>query len=540
MKKTNAVAALTAAAVLGTAGVARAVPEVSDVILTQRAERAKLAAKPRRLIMNNDGGDVLDFPKGMAPTEQNFLGRRMMPMAGKQAGAISYCTVSAGFSFFSHNTKVGEVLTRQGEDYYGYPTNRVNITGDLISQGTDTLKVATGFAHANGMECFWSMRMNDTHDANHRPAKPHPLFPHLKEAHPEWLVGNCVKRTPFGRWSSVDYGRAEIRELAFRYIEEVCRNYDVDGIELDFFRHLCYFSSVANGGRAKPEEVNDMTALMRRVRAMTEKVGLERHRPFLILMRLPDSVEFCRDLGLDLKTWLEEGLLDILVTTGYFQLNPWDYSVALGHRYGVRVYPSLDEPRVLGETRFKRNSASGYRGRAAQVWAAQADGLYLFNLSGRSPLWNELGDPKKLAFMEKVYFVTDRDGYPSSWLANGVKYRNMPIITPGKPVTLKNEKDFITCIALAEDPEAVDKAGLELEIKLHLELPDLEDVRRISLVFNGDVLPNGTPHDGWLDWSLKPGQLRKGENRISVGLRSARAPQMLKDVVISVAYRPKL
>jgi len=41
-----------------------------------RAARAEMAAKPRRLIANNDGCDALYFPKEMEPTVQNFLERR--------------------------------------------------------------------------------------------------------------------------------------------------------------------------------------------------------------------------------------------------------------------------------------------------------------------------------------------------------------------------------------------------------------------------------------------------------------------------------
>ena len=163
----------------------------------------------------------------------------------------------------------------------------------------------------------------------------------------------AVKRTPFGRWSSVDYARPEIRDLAFRYLEEVCRNYDVDGVELDFFRHLCYFKSTARAARpATPS--GGMTDLMRRVREMTEEAGCRRGRPILVSMRVPDSVGFCRDMGFDLRGGSGEGLVDMLITTCYFRLNPWEYSVELGHKYGVRVYPCLSDSRVKGETRFRR------------------------------------------------------------------------------------------------------------------------------------------------------------------------------------------
>ena len=167
-------------------------------------------------------------------------------------------------------------------DTFGIRPDRRNIAKDLIDQGADCLQVMVDFARKNGKEIFWSMRMNDTHDAEYRPNKPYVLYPPLKLEHPEWLVGEPIKRTPYGRWSSVDYARPEIRDLAFRYIKEVCENYDVDGVELDYFRHLCYFKAVANGGAAGQAECDMMTDLIRRVAHMTEEVGLKRGRPILV------------------------------------------------------------------------------------------------------------------------------------------------------------------------------------------------------------------------------------------------------------------
>ncbi len=488
-----------------------------------RAARAKAAARPRRLIANNDGCDCLYFPRSLEPTVQNFLDLRTSTLAGSQVGAISYCTISSGFGQFTHNTKAGALMTRQGLDYGLRPDAR-NITVDLIRQGSDTLKAVTDFAHGHGMESFWSMRMNDTHDVEHRPEKPYFLFPQLKVDHPDWLVGDHVKRTPQGRWSSVDYARPEVRELAFRFIEEVCRNYDVDGVELDFFRHLCYFRSVANGGKASREDVTAMTDLMRRIRVMTEEVGLKRQRPILIAMRVPDSIGYSLEMGFDLDTWLKEGLMDILVTTDYFRLNPWSHSVELGHRYGVKVYPALTDPRVKGETRFKRAGVPAYRARAASAWASGADGLYLFNLydiDRKSPLWRELGDPAALAFTDKEYFLTDLDGKPTSWLANGNQYQTIPIVTPTAPVELGTKQVFKSRLMIADDFEAAARAGQNASAALHLEVPGIDDSQRLTVTLNGQPLPNGNLNGAWIDWPLSPGQLRKGENDIAIHLLAA-------------------
>jgi len=144
---------------------------------------------------------------------------------------------------------------------------------------------------------FWSFRMNDTHDASSEWYGPL-LFPPLKEEHPDWLVGSREQRPPNGRWTAVDYTKPEVRELAFRSVEEVCRNgYDVDGIELDFFRHLNYFKRVSWGEPAGEEELAMMTDLLRRIREVVDEVGWERRRPILVAVRVPDTIE----LGLHLQ-----------------------------------------------------------------------------------------------------------------------------------------------------------------------------------------------------------------------------------------------
>lgn len=41
---------------------------------------------------------------------------------------------------------------------------------------------------------------------------------------------------PRQSWSSLDFSYPEVREHVFSLIQEVAQNYDVDGVELDFFR----------------------------------------------------------------------------------------------------------------------------------------------------------------------------------------------------------------------------------------------------------------------------------------------------------------
>jgi len=490
-----------------------------------RQARHDLAHRQRRIIMNNDGCDVLYFPAGEKTSVKGLLAERTTPLAGTQVDAIAYCTISSGFSYFTHHTKAGTVLARSGPEF-GIGPNTRNIAQELIEQGTDCLQAVVDFGHQHKMEVFWSMRMNDTHDAAHHPDKPYFLFPPLKTEQPDWLVGEHVKRTPYGRWSSVDYARPEIRDLAFRYIEEVCRNYDVDGVELDFFRHLCYFKSTASGGAATDEERAAMTELMARVRKMTEDVGSQRGRPILVAVRVPDSVGFCRDLGFDLQRWLSDGLIDLLITTCYFRLNPWEYSVELGHKYEVPVYPCLSDSRVRGETRFHRASPASYRGRAMNAWAAGADGLHLFNFfDPKAPLWREIGDPETLATLDKLYFVSVRDGDPRSYLAGGRQYRTVPIFGPSQPRMITAGEPVKVDIAIGDDLAAVQRRGYRSSVKLHLETPALQKVEQLRVRLNGSELADGELQDGWVDYPVPPACVKRGVNEVQIAVEpSAFAP----------------
>jgi hypothetical protein len=483
--------------------------------------------------MNNDGCDVLYFPQDEPATVERFLAKRTTPLAGTHVDAIAFCPTSSGFSYFTHDTKVGTLLKRSGHEFGLQPGTR-NIAAELIDQGTDCLQAVIDFGQQHDIETFWSMRMNDTHDAAHHPDKPYFLFPPLKQEHPDWLVGEHVKRTPYGRWSSVDYARQEIRDLAFQYIEEVCRQYDVDGIELDFFRHLCYFKSTASGGSATDQERDMLTGLLRRVRGMSEEVGLLKGRPILVAVRVPDSVGFCRDMGFDVERWLDEGLVDMLITTCYFRLNPWTYSVELGHKYGVPVYPCLSDSRVRGETRFRRSSRESYRGRAMNAWAADADGLHVFNhFDPHAAMWSEIGDVEKLIAMDKLYFVTVRDGDPRRFLAHGREYRTVSLFGPSHQRLVTEGEPAELLITIGDDVSAARQRGLKPEITLHLEAPGIGRLDQLRVRLNGRELVDGTLNEGWVDYPVPADCVQRGVNQVEI----AAAPRAFAADDWSVVYR---
>jgi len=347
--------------------------------------RKKAAFRKRRIIMNNDGNDCWNPRPGEPKTPESFLSKRTTPLLGSQVDAIFYCT--GVFNSYTHQGQETELRTLADRGITDW-------AHELIGQGRDSLRIMVDFGHEHGIEVFWSMRMNDTHDS----ADP-ALHCRWKKDHPDLLMGKSTDRFPYGgrRWSAVNYELAPVREKVFRILQDVATRYDVDGLELDFFRHPVYFRPQLTGEPVTQAQCDLMTDLIRRVRQMADAQAEKRGRPMLIAVRVPDSLGFARAIGLDLQRWLEEGLIDIVVGSGYFHLEPWENLVALGKRYEVPVYACLSGSRVVSSDKPEsRGDIALWRGEAMRAWEAGVNGIYTFNrFNPRDPIFRELGSPEK-------------------------------------------------------------------------------------------------------------------------------------------------
>lgn len=331
--------------------------------------KAEALARPRRIIFDNDGGDTSSLCPGL--TAGDLIGVRTMPVLA--AGVDTYVyTTGWGFGMGLHDSKVGSVL----QSREGHLSN--NLAGHFVRTGKDCLRIQSEYVRIQGREFFWGMRMNDTHDQGYAGVfRPDNRF---KKEHPDVLFGEQVK---YGAVTAVDYLDQRVREFAIAYILDVVDRYDIDGIFLDFFRHPIFFRSNAHGLPASEDEIAAMNSFLRELNTKLNHRRIASGKYYLLAVRVPDSLEYCLAVGLDLETWLSEGLADIMVTAGYFQLNEWEYSARLGHKYGVPVYPSLDESRVKMElARHKRNCLKGFYGRVLNVWDSGSDGICIFNNSG--------------------------------------------------------------------------------------------------------------------------------------------------------------
>jgi len=490
--------------------------------------KQQMRCRRRRVIVNNDGGDLIKAGDAGTDDPLDFVNVRTTPLLGTHVDTIFYST-HGGHGVCNHKTEVGQVSDHPG-------------VAALIARRTDPLDVMTTYGHEHGLEVFWSMRMNDTHDGS-RPERF--AANRFKNENPECLLGTPDARPKHGEWSAVDYACEKVRALALALVEEVCRNYDVEGIELDFFRHPVLFKTTAAGLPVTENERRVMTDLLRNIAAAVEREGRKRGRPFLIAARTPDDPDYAATMGLDIEGWMREGLIDLYVPSGYFRLRSWADNVGLGHRHGVLVYPGLSETRVGGGHHADRLRASDecYRARSANAWQAGADGIYLFNLfDPRRRIWHEIGEPQALKNMDKLYFASVRG---AGRVAGGAfphkPFIRIPTLNPGAPLALPPGALQTVQIEMAENGLGLQGAKLPA-ITLQVRIGDGEatatDIpeQELTVMFNGRCLAEASPSNGWREFVINSRIPRAGWNTAAIQYRGSQPNLQLEDVLVRVDY----
>ena len=515
-------------------------PSVSPDDAEWAAKRRAAIDRPRAVIYNTDGCDALYYPKNIPVSVEEFKKLRLVYSEGTEVDSIFYCPISSGFNHVTYRTKAGDRLVATFPDR----DDAYNETGKLFELGTDPLKIAVEYAREHGKEIFVSLRFNDTHDVVHTEENPFPLFPQFKKEHPEVLFGSRDKRPPKCSWSAVDFTEPLVQERMLAMVRECCEWYDIDGVELDFMRHMQLLRSVAWGKVASREELDKITDLISRIRGVAEEVGHRRGRPILLAVRVPDSVEYAKAVGIDIEAWLSGGLADLLITTSYFQLNPWRYSSELAHKYGVKFYAALDESRIKANPLPgipKRMSGESYAARGLAALREGADGIYYFNLEYGGLAGKGFGKWETLALKNKAYHATERGsgGYrPWHYLQDGDRYINLPRIEPGDVATLPADGEYLFEMVIGDDlgtPEAqACKPGVSAAVRADGVDADL------LLEVNGALYRPVKKSGGFQSYDLPASAIVSGANsfRLTADWHGAKAKAIkLQDFGVGIRYR---
>ena len=509
--------------------------------------RREAVNRERLIIWDDDGCDMTHYPYQRADlakqpaSVRNFELVFLEATENTRADVIGY-SGTMGFGYFTALRTGGDVNTNRFAEANEPWRNAVN---EFAAMGKDAMDMATDFARRNGKEIFLSLRFNDNHDAGEHFKKPGIMLSPFKVGNPEVMFGYGHRLKCCGG-NAADFAQEKVRSFVRKYVRGYMENYDLDGIEFDFFRHPQLFRTVAKGGHATDGELATMTQLMNDFRTMSKEIGRKRGRPFVLCARVPDSFDYCRAIGIDLDAWLRAKVLDFLVVGGYFQLEPWRDTAKRVHRYGVKCYASLDETRInqmvkrqKGKMLPGRNDNSCWLGRIAAAMASGMDGVNLFNIEyfkhddQRYIMQHDIRD---LDGIDKTYFATyvGGGGYlPQNFLVGGKDFWKTTGVNPAYPEKLAKGAKHTFDLVFGDNLAAAKKKGRQAKIEVRV-LTDLKGAASPTVKVRGKTLAGGTQKDGMATFFVDDRCFVKGANAVEV---IAPDDMTLYDFSVNVSFR---
>jgi len=230
----------------------------------------------------------------------------------------------------------------------------------ILEAGTDPLQLAIDACRERGTPIIASYRMNgeDYYQQTY-------LLSDFGRAHPEYRIRYTDEEKvkmgdPAMEYTgALDYAFPEVYDHVLAMFTEVVNEYELDGLELDFRRWFHMISKPLENHRI-------LTQLVRDTRKMLDDTARRKGRDRLLLTarvapsldRVPNVFLYtcdrqpvepinagCLKLGLDVPTWIEEGLVDCICPSTWgnvLESLPMTGDFArLTAGTGVGLYPTL-------------------------------------------------------------------------------------------------------------------------------------------------------------------------------------------------------
>lgn len=428
--------------------------QTSAVVATTPLFAAELRPKaPFRVLYSNDTTNITSCISPFHQAREAFRPEMLKATIDEVAGLVDAHFLQPGLGMVpmwpSKVLPLAEHYAWIKERYGQGPDS----FGNFVLGGGDVVKVFVEHCRERGQAAFISFRMNDAHHKEFVDPKPGDKpgssigmsVTRFYAEHPEFRIKPGSLR---GADLVQNWAVPEVRAEKFALIRELCENYDLDGLELDFLRFYSYF---------RPEETPldqrraIMTAFVRDVRELLDRTARSGKRRWLCA-RVPCHLPALGVLGLDLKALVAAGLDMVNASAHYFTTQQHDLAAIRKETIGATLYFELCHTIWQGDKvqagydvfPFRRATREHLHTSAHLAYARGADGISLFNFAyyrqhgqgegrghfGEPPFdaLKALRDPQALAQQPQHWFIA------SGWRAPGMKPLPVPrTIEPSKP-----------------------------------------------------------------------------------------------------------
>jgi len=335
-----------------------------------------------------------------------------------------------------------------------------------LHAGGDPVKDTLEACRKCGKDFFISYRMNDHHYVTDLTWPSHNA---IWREHPEYWLGDS-DTSPYTKKDNVrlfNYLLPPVRDYYFAILQELCSKYDVDGVELDFQRFPKFFPSdkLDEGARV-------MTAFVRRIKEMMDRIGRERGKSLKLCVRVPETLAKCEAAGLDVPGWDAAGLVEMINISSFYNhtmeldIEGFRAKTKRAKLYGEMNYVTYQ----VAKNKFARRytTIAIYRASALNFFHRGVDGLSLFN-------YDYVPDKQRLPMTEGLKRITDI-GFLKTQPKDYVVYRGFGSF----PATDEKTLDVV----IPDNVAQVRFARAVLRVETRKNCADLQ----IAVQFNGKPL----------------------------------------------------
>lgn len=439
------------------------------------------AGRPKqpRLLFYHDGRHPLIYMYE-PPIQKEQYEAAVDELAGTPVEAIMFC-LGDGRTVL-HDTKVGELWGHNVDKWPHIIFRRAHQNAKhLIDTGNDPLRIVCDRAHEKGMLFYPTLlvqqgtrdRASDVRASEFRFNNRHLEIGAGGRLDPDHPCASCL-----------DFKHAEVREERLALIKETVDKYPVDGFELQLNYQAYYFH---------PAEVEVgkaiMTGWIREVRRTLTESGANRE----LVVRVPADPRGCESVGLDVRHWIAEGLVDVVVgeTLGGPEL--LDHTTNLrplveaAEGKPTRVHAALHA--LVDSDRLHQATNEMLRAAASNYWAQGVDGLYLAYWFGYWPykapfyeILREAPHPDIMQPKDKTYYIPTMTGrYPEPRLEPNLEMQLPADLHLNQPVRLE--------LPISDDLPRWDETGRVHQVLLRIRVVNTTELDRLNFKLNGRQLP---------------------------------------------------
>lgn len=500
---------------------------------------------PFRILYSNDTTNITSCVSPFHAAREPFRKEMLEATVDEVAGLVDAHFLQPGLG----NVPMWPSKVLPLEEHYAWIKDRYrqkpDSFGQFVLEGGDIVKVFLDRCRLRNQAAFISVRMNDAHHKEFTDPKPGDKpgssigmsVTRFYAEHPEYRLKPGSLR---GADLVLNWNEPEVRAQKFSLIRELCENYNLDGLELDFLRFYRFFreDEIPLGQRRAI-----ITEFVKEVRGLLDRTAVNGVHRWLCI-RVPCYVVPLDVLGLDLRSLVDVGVDMVNASSHYFTTQQHDLTTIREQTRDATLFFELCHTIWKGDKvvsgydvfPFRRATHEHLQTAAHLAYSRGADGISLFNfayyrqhgqgegrgLFGEPPFESlrELRDPALLAQQPQHWFLA------SGWRAPGMKPLSLPhAMKAGQSATF-----HFDLAAPAKGWKGFGRIRIQADRSL-LDTQWIATFNGIPITTTSDVTePFPVPYpsmlakpDELLAWKIPTDLMRDGENRFSITLNSEKS-----------------